>query len=80
MIFIKMMTIICYLEDEASCDNVTHCTFIIRLTHINIVSLLHEQLSPMVSVVDPNGTFCYKCVSMVDIGTIDHVISRLVRA
>ena len=34
MIFIKMMTIICYLEDEASCDNVTHCTFIVRLALI----------------------------------------------
>ena len=79
MIFIKMMAIICYLEDEASCDNVTHCTLFGSLLS-NFVSLLHEQLSPMVSVVDPNGTFCYKCVSMVDIGTIDHVISRLVRA
>ena len=64
MIFIKMMAIICYLEDETSC----------------FVSLLHKQLSPMVSVVDPNGTFCYKCVSLVDIGTIDHIISRRVRA
>ena len=36
LVFIKMMAIICYLEDETSCNNVTHCTFIGRLALIKL--------------------------------------------
>ena len=75
------MAIISYLEDDTSCDNVTHYTFFGRLALIKFCFIVALATFPMVSIVDPNTTFVFhKCVSMVGIGTIDHVISRLVRA
>ena len=46
MIYIKMMAIICYLEDEASCDNVTHCTFIGRLALIKFCFIVARATFP----------------------------------
>ena len=81
MIFIKTMAIICYLEDETSCDNVTHCTFIGGLALIKFCFIVAWATFPNGLCSGPKWhILLHMYVSMVDIGTIDHVISRLVRA